>query len=86
MSWDQGIQLREDLPPKFVEWADKQKCAPLEYITWFGLGEEVFLDYGEAGSLKLRMKRGESAPQSPHAFCPSPDKSGTDGQDREASK
>lgn len=86
MTWLQGIQLREDLPPQFVEWADKQKGAPLEYITWFGLGEEVFLDYGEAGSLKLRMKRGESSPQSPRAVCPSPDKSGIDGQDREASK
>lgn len=56
MSWDQGVQVREDLPAKFVEWADKQKDAPLQYITWFGLGEEVFLDYGEAGSLKLTMR------------------------------
>lgn len=58
MSWDQGVQVREDLPAKFVEWADKQKKGSrLEYITWFGLGEEVFLDYGEGGSLKLRMNR-----------------------------
>lgn len=58
MSWDQGVQVREDLPAKFVEWADKQKeGSRLEYITWFGLGEEVFLDYGEGGSLKLRMKK-----------------------------
>jgi hypothetical protein len=58
MSWDQGVQVREELPAKFVAWADRQKDgARLEYITWFGLGDEVFLDYGEAGSLKLTMKR-----------------------------
>lgn len=51
MSWTQGIQLREELPAKFLEWADKQKGAPLEYITWFGIGEDLILDYGEAGSL-----------------------------------
>lgn len=57
MSWTQGIQLREDLPAKFLEWADKQKGgAPLEYITWFGLGEDLFLDYGEAGSLTYDMR------------------------------
>jgi hypothetical protein len=59
MSWDQGVQVRDDLPPNFVAWADKQKDgAPLEYITWFGLGREVFLDYGEAGSLKLTLRDG----------------------------
>lgn len=57
MSWDQGVQVREDLPSKFVEWADgKMDGAPLQYITWFGLGREVFLDYGSAGSLKLTMR------------------------------
>lgn len=57
MSWDQGIQPREKLPAKFLTWADKQMDgAPLEYITWFGLGEEVFLDYGGAGSLKVVMR------------------------------
>lgn len=57
MSWDQGVQVREDLPPKFILWADQQKGgAPLQYITWFGLGHEIFLDYGEAGSLKLTLK------------------------------
>lgn len=57
MSWDQGVQAREDLPPKFRDWADKQMDgASIQYITWFGLGEEVFLDYGDAGSLKLTMR------------------------------
>ena len=61
MSWDQGVQAREDLPAKFVEWADaKMDGAPLQYITWFGLGGEVFLDYGEAGSLKLTMRKRRS--------------------------
>lgn len=56
MSWDQGVQVRDDLPAKFRDWADKQKGgAPIQYITWFGLGREIFLDYGEAGSLKLTM-------------------------------
>ena len=56
MSWDQGVQTREDLPAKFVAWADTKKDgAPLQYITWFGLGREVFLDYGESGALKLTM-------------------------------
>lgn len=57
MSWDQGVQLREDLPEGFVKWADsKMDGAELQYITWFGLGEEVYLDYGDAGSLKLTFK------------------------------
>lgn len=57
MSWDQGIQLREELPAKFVAWADAKKGAPLQYITWFGRGDEVFLDYGDAGSIKIDMRR-----------------------------
>lgn len=58
MSWTQGIQVREELPAKFLTWADQQMDgAPLEYITWFDLGDEVFLDYGEAGSLKLTMRK-----------------------------
>lgn len=55
--WAQGIQPREELPARFVAWADQQKDgARLEYITWFGGGDEVFLDYGEAGSLKLTLR------------------------------
>jgi hypothetical protein len=57
MSWDQGVQVREDLPPRFVAWADQQKGgAKLEYITWFeGDYETVYLDYGEAGSLTMKL-------------------------------
>lgn len=56
MSWTQGIQVREELPPKFLTWADQQMDgAPLQYITWFGFDREIFLDYGEAGSLKLTL-------------------------------
>lgn len=51
MSWDQGVQVREDLPKKFVVWADEKGGAPLEYITWFGSEPEVvYLDYGKARS------------------------------------
>lgn len=71
MSWDQGVCPRDELPPKFVEWADAQKGAPLQYITWFDEAE-VFLDYGEAGSLKL--------------VYPSPDQSGLTEQNRESAK
>lgn len=57
MSWSQGIQERADLPAKFVAWADRQKDgAELQYITWFD-GDEVILDYGEAGALKLDTRR-----------------------------
>ena len=56
MSWTQGIAERGDLPPWFLTWADRQKgSAPLAYVTWFGLGEELILDYGEAGALKLSL-------------------------------
>jgi hypothetical protein len=60
MSWDQGVQPREDLPPRFVEWADgKMPGGRLEYITWFGRGDEVFLDYGDSGSLKLILAKSD---------------------------
>lgn len=63
MSWDQGIQERDALPEKFVTWADsmaEKRGIPgkLEYITWFGLGEEVFLDFGCERSLKVAIPRG----------------------------
>ncbi len=57
VSWTQGIQLREELPERFLAWADKQKGgAPLQYITWFDLGDEVFLDYGDAGSITVTLR------------------------------
>lgn len=57
MSWGQGIKPREDLPEKFLVWADRQKGGePLQYITWFGAGDEVFLDYGAAGSFKITLR------------------------------
>lgn len=57
MSWTQGVQTREDLPAKFLEWADSLGKGDLQYITWFEPDRhEVFLDYGEAGSLKLVME------------------------------
>ena len=58
MSWTQGITERGDLPASFVTWADgKKDGAKLEYITWFAdAPREVFLDYGEAGSIKVTFK------------------------------
>lgn len=55
MSWDQGIVPREDLPAKFLAWADAKKPAPLEYITWFGFGPPIILDFGEHGALEIEM-------------------------------
>lgn len=57
MSWTQGITERGDLPASFVTWADGKGMGALEYITWFAdAPREVFLDYGEAGSLKVTFK------------------------------
>lgn len=58
MSWLQGVTERQDLPESFVKWADgKMEGAPLEYITWFAdAPREVFLDYGESGSIKVTFK------------------------------
>lgn len=58
MSWTQGITERDDLPASFLAWADsKMDGAPLEYITWFEPDRKVvFLDYGNAGSLKATFK------------------------------
>lgn len=57
MSWDQGITPREELPAKFVALADEKAGVPLQYVTWFGANpDEVILDYGEAGSVKVSLK------------------------------
>lgn len=61
MSWDQGFKERDELPPKFVEWADSLALkqgwdARLEYISWFdSYPDEVHLDYG-GPSLKLTAR------------------------------
>lgn len=63
MSWDQGITERKDLPEKFVLFLEEKylnivgKQGHLEYITWFGLGEEFYADFGvDNPSLTLRAK------------------------------
>lgn len=58
MSWDQGFQDRDTIPPKFLAWADsqgeKRGWGQLEYITWFGSEPNIlFLDYGDHGALKV---------------------------------
>lgn len=55
MSWDQGIVPREDLPPKFLAWADAKMSEPLQYITWFGMDPPIILDFGDAGALETHM-------------------------------
>lgn len=55
MSWDQGVQTREELPEKFLAWADRKiPGGRLEYITWFESERHIlYLDYGADGSIKL---------------------------------
>ncbi len=57
MSWLQGVTERQDLPDSFVKWADGKGKGDLQYITWFAdAPREVFLDYGEEGSIKVTFK------------------------------
>ena len=57
MSWTQGLTERGYLPDSFVKWADGIGGGELQYITWFAENShEVFLDYGEAGSIKVTFK------------------------------
>lgn len=60
MSWDQGIQLREDVEPRIIEAIEKRfeerygYKAELQYITWFGLGYDLIFDFGmDNPALKL---------------------------------
>lgn len=60
MSWTQGIQERETLPVKFLEWADgqgaKRNWGELGCIVWdVTVPNILFLDYGEHGSLRLDL-------------------------------
>lgn len=55
MSWDQGVVPREELPPKFLAWADSKMSEPLQYITWFGMGPPIILDFGDSGALETHM-------------------------------
>lgn len=63
MSWDQGIQLREDLPEKFVQFLEDKyfemfsERGRLNYITWFGMDSECFADFYPGHSLKLEVKK-----------------------------
>ena len=57
MSWTQGIQLRDELPEVFVKWADALGKGELQCIVWFDEDRTTFyLDYGERGSIKARLK------------------------------
>lgn len=62
MSWDQGIQLREDLPTALIEHLELTyastfgEVASLQYITWFGVDDYFYADFGTANSLKVTYK------------------------------
>lgn len=61
MSWDQGIQLREDMDAGFREKCDRLGASKgkgeVQCVVWFGpKPEELILDYGEAGALKVRVR------------------------------
>jgi hypothetical protein len=58
VTWTQGLQEREDIPARFLAWADDQGATrgwgSLEYITWFDAEPNVLiLDYGDRGTLKV---------------------------------
>lgn len=60
MSWDQGIQLREDLPKKFIEYMENiykrrfGETAQVQYVTWFNSDPDiVYIDFGTEKSLQL---------------------------------
>lgn len=59
MSWDQGVQPREDMDPGFRAQADRlgalKGMGEVQAVVWFGVKpEELILDYGEAGSLRVK--------------------------------
>ena len=54
MSWTQGIQMREDLPPKFRLWADTLGKGEIQCMVWDDTEPNIlYLDYGEKGSFSL---------------------------------
>ena len=61
MSWDQGITVREELPEKFVVWAEDKFFREfgykkeLQYITWFGLDPPIYLDFEDKNGLAINM-------------------------------
>jgi hypothetical protein len=60
MSWDQGVQPREDMEPGFRANADalgeKHGKGEVQAVVWFGIRPtELILDYGEHGSLTVKV-------------------------------
>lgn len=58
MSWDQGIQVREDIPEQFRALADrlgeKRGWGEVQCLVWFTSEPNVLiLDYGEHGGLSI---------------------------------
>lgn len=55
----QGITPREELPPSLVEWAEREMgdAVHLEYMTWWADEPDILIfDFGDAGSLRARVK------------------------------
>ena len=62
MSWDQGIQLREDMDPGFRAKADALGASKgkgeVQCVVWFGpFPDELILDYGDHGALKVKVPK-----------------------------
>lgn len=62
MSWDQGIQVREDMSAALRAQADKLGEArgkgEVQAIVWFGpKPTHLILDYGEHGSITVKVPR-----------------------------
>lgn len=52
MSWDQGVAVREELPPALVEWLDAQcEDGKVGSVSWYGLDPDTFaaIYYDDAG-------------------------------------
>lgn len=63
MSWDQGIQLREDMSEATRAQADSlgasRGMGEVQAMVWFGpRPKHMILDYGEHGSLTIKVPRG----------------------------
>lgn len=61
MSWTQGIQLRKELPQRFIDFCEQKyfetysEVGILEYITWFDLENWCYADFGNDKSLKITL-------------------------------
>ena len=57
MSWTQGLTERDELPPVFIEWADKLLGEPVQALVWDDADPERITLMGESKSVTLRLAR-----------------------------